>query len=90
VDAFRLALTPETFGVDRAVFQSVMRDVVELRIRGEFVTVADEGGLDNVVLAEAAVDVKGTVTGVGKHKVTCTNARTGGDKVTVTISGRAE
>lgn len=48
---YTLALNPSTFGVNQTVYDNVMMNVKELWIRGEFSTVQDSAGLDNVILA---------------------------------------
>jgi len=48
---FAANLGPELFGVDQAAYDAVMEHVVEVRIRGEYVSGSESEGLDNVFLS---------------------------------------
>jgi hypothetical protein len=50
---YEFALTPATFGVSAEIFERVMRDVVVLGIRSEWIDGSDAEGLDNYRLSKA-------------------------------------
>lgn len=52
-ERFEFALTPATFGVSAETFEQVMRDVVFLGIRSEWIDGAERQGLDNFRLSKA-------------------------------------
>lgn len=52
-ERFEFALTPATFGVPAETFDRVMRDVVFLGIRSEWINGAERQGLDNFRLTKA-------------------------------------
>ncbi len=51
---YEFELTPATFGVSAAEFEKVMRDVVLLGVRSEWVVGSEVEGLDNVRLTKAS------------------------------------
>ena len=51
---YEFQLTPATFGVSAAEFDKVMRDVVVLGIRSEWVVGSEVEGLDNVRISQAS------------------------------------
>ena len=50
---YEFALTPAAFGVTQQTFDSVMRDVVMVGIRSEWINGAEKEALDNVRLSKA-------------------------------------
>ena len=50
---FEANLSPALFGVDAATYDAVMGNVVEVRIRGEYVSGGESEGLDNVYLSKS-------------------------------------
>lgn len=56
---FDVSLTAESFGVDASTFGSIMANVVNVRILGEFTTATESVGLDNVVLTTTPVTIHG-------------------------------
>ena len=53
-ERFQFALTPATFGVSDEIFERVMRDVVFLGVRSEWIEGAERQGLDNFRLSKAS------------------------------------
>lgn len=51
---YEIALTPGAFGVTQAEFDTIMRDVVALCIRSEWIDGSEEEGLDNVRLTKTS------------------------------------
>lgn len=59
---FAANLSPELFGVDQATYDAVMERVVEVRIRGEYVSGSEQEGLDNVYLSTTPIAGPGLPT----------------------------
>lgn len=64
---YEFALTPETFGVSAETFEQVMRDVVMLGIRSEWITGPEVEGLDNY---RQRVTLMGDINGDSKMDLT--------------------
>ena len=73
---YSLPLSPLLFRATQADFDGVMKKVSKVMIRGEFISGSDTGGIDNVVLTDAAPEVKGSVDGLGQYEIRCDNLTT--------------
>jgi len=82
--SYTLSLDPATFKTTQAKYDTVMKNVAQIMIRGEFIGGSDTGGLDNVSLSETPANIHGTIQGFGRYSLVCKNNTT---RQTVTLSG---
>lgn len=54
---YEIGLVPEAFGVERAIFDGIMADVVEMRILAEYTSASETVGLDRVLVTDAPIHV---------------------------------
>ncbi|MDP2902478.1 MAG: laminin B domain-containing protein [Methylovulum sp.] len=74
--SYSISLDPSTFKATRAKYNSIIKNIDKIMIRGEFISGNDIGGLDNVGVSETPEAVHGSTLGLGRYNVVCQNTKT--------------
>ncbi|MFI3119176.1 MAG: laminin B domain-containing protein [Methylococcaceae bacterium] len=73
---YSISLDPSTFKVTKAKYNSIIKNVDKVMIRGEFISGNDVGGIDNVIVSESPDTIHGTTLGLGRYNISCQNTKT--------------